>query len=90
MMIENGTPGRWVYKRDPAITCPRGDAIHTSPDGVPYLDPAAVLLFKAKYRREKDELDFANALLRLTPADRARLKDWLAATHPNHEWSEAL
>jgi len=90
MMIENGTPDRWIYKRDPAITCPRGDAIRKSPDGVPYLDPAAVLLFKAKYRREKDELDFANALPRLTPADRARLKGWLAATHPGHEWDKAL
>jgi len=90
MMIENGTPDRWVYKRDAAITCPRGDAIRRSPDGIPYLGPAAVLLFKAKYRHEKDDLDFANALPRLTPADRARLKDWLAATHPGHEWSKAL
>lgn len=90
MMIEPGTPYLWVYKRDPAITRPRAEMVAVTPDGLPYLKPAAVLLFKAKYRRDKDELDFANALPRLEPSERAWLKACLATAHPRHEWAKLL
>jgi hypothetical protein len=90
MMIEPGTPDLWVYKRDAAITRPRAEMVAVTPDGIPYLKSAAVLLFKAKYRRDKDELDFANALPRLEPSERAWLKACLATAHPGHEWAKLL
>ncbi len=90
MMIEPGTPDLWVYKRDAAITRPRAEVIAVTPEGLPYLKPAAVLLFKAKYRRGKDELDFANALPKLEPLERAWLKARLATAHPGHEWASLL
>ena len=90
MMIEPGTPDLWVYKRDATITRPRADMVAVTPDGIPYLKPAAVLLFKAKYRRDKDELDFVNALPRLEPSERAWLKACLATAHPGHEWAKLL
>ena len=58
MMVERGTRDTWIFKRDRAIFSNRSDAIWTNDDGIPFLNPAAVLLFKAKYRREKDEFDF--------------------------------
>lgn len=90
MMLERGTPERWVYKRDPAISAPRAAMIRRSVTGIPYLAPAAVLLFKAKYRRDKDEADFINAMPRLDPRDRAMLRDWLDIAHPGHAWRDLL
>lgn len=90
MMLEPGTPEVWAYKRDPTLRVPRADMIARTADGIPYLVPAAVLLFKAKYCRVKDERDFALALPRLPEPERARLRDWLDRFHPGHPWRDAL
>ena len=90
MMIERGTPSTWVYKRDPTIRAARSEAIRTDEKGIAYLAPAAVLLFKAKHRRPKDETDFERALPKLSLADRVILKQWLDIAHPGHAWRDAL
>lgn len=90
VMIEPGTPEIWVYKRDPRIARPRTAMVARTPDGLPYLKPAAVLLFKAKHRRPKDEIDFRNALPKLDEAERAWLKACLDAAHPGHAWARSL
>ncbi|MBX3537565.1 MAG: amino acid transporter [Chelatococcus sp.] len=90
MMIEAGTPETWVYKRDPTIRLPRAEMVATTAEGIPYLKPSAVLLFKAKYRRPKDEADFARAMPLMPPAERAWLKGCLDRLHPGHEWALAL
>lgn len=86
MMIEPGTPEIWAYKRDPQLIRPRAEMVATTADGVPYLKPAGVLLFKAKHRRPKDEADFENAMPKLPARERSWLKKSLAATHPGHDW----
>lgn len=90
MMVDCGTPDIWVCKRDPAIRMPRPLAIRRSDTSIPYLAPAITLLFKAKYRREKDERDFAMALPKLSATERADLGAWLERVHPGHEWIRLL
>jgi hypothetical protein len=90
MMIEPGTNDTWVYKRDPEITRPRIEMVSLTANGIPYLSPSAVLLFKAKHRRPKDEEDFARAQPRLPLPERRWLKDCLARLHPGHDWLQAL
>ncbi|MQB42375.1 amino acid transporter [Rhizobium sp. ICMP 5592] len=90
MMMEPGTPENWVYKRDTAIVRPRVDMVATTADGIPYLKPAAILLFKAKHSRTKDVIDFENALPKLEASERAWLKACLEVTHPGHEWARML
>ncbi len=90
MMIEPGTPDTWVYKRDPRISVPRAKMVAKTTDGIPYLGPAAILLFKAKYQRPKDEVDFDNAVGRLMVSEREWLKNCLDLLHPGHAWSERL
>lgn len=90
LMIEPGTPSDWVYKRDARITRPRAEMVATTADGLPYLNPAAVLLFKAKHLRDKDRLDFETALPRLATVERAWLRDCLARLHPGHPWIDRL
>ncbi len=80
MKIEDGSPELWVYKRNPAIVVPRADIVAMTPDGIPYLKPATVLLFKAKYQRPKDEIDFENALPKLERVGRAWLKQRVSAS----------
>ncbi len=53
MMMESGTPDRWIYKRNRTIQTARSDAVRVSEAGIPYLAPIQVLLFKAKYCRKK-------------------------------------
>lgn len=90
MMPERGTPATWIYKRDPSLAMPRGDMIRKTADGLPFLAPAAILLFKAKHRRNKDEKDFDLALPRLAASERADLRLWLERLHPDHDWIARL
>jgi len=90
MMIEPGMPETWAYKRDTRISALRSEMVARTADGIPYLRPVAILLFKAKYCRTKDEVDFDNAVQRLTAPERVWLRDCLDLLHPGHAWSERL
>ena len=80
----------WICRRDERIRLPYERIIELSPDGIPYLAPEIVLLFKAKHSRPKDEADFAGVLPLLGPNRRAWLAETLAGVHPGHRWLSAL
>ena len=80
----------WICRRDERIRLPYERIIETTPDGVPYLVPEIVLLFKAKHSRPKDDADFAGTLPLLSPERRAWLRGTLAGVHPGHRWLDAL
>lgn len=80
----------WICRRDAALRRPYADVIRRTADGVPYVAPEIVLLFKAKAARPKDAADFAAALPRLDPAARAWLSHALALVHPGHAWQSGL
>lgn len=90
LMIEEGTPSTWVYKRNHVLTAARNAMVQTTPSGIPYLTPIAVLLFKAKHLRPKDQLDFETALPKLATSEKDRLKSWLVLEHPSHIWLNSL
>jgi hypothetical protein len=76
----------WICRRDETIRLPYSDIIHHTPDGIPYLAPELVLLFKAKHARGKDQADFDGTVPHLTPAQRETLARLLARVHPGHPW----
>jgi len=76
----------WICRRDEAIRLPYRDIIHYTHDGIPYLAPELVLLFKAKHTRPKDQADFDATVPHMTPAQRAALAGLLARVHPGHPW----
>ena len=80
----------WVCKRDERIRLPLERVGWVASDGVPYLAPEVVLLFKAKGRRPKDDADFGSLVPRLGDDARRWLLDALAAVHPGHPWLAAL
>ncbi|WP_433664682.1 nucleotidyltransferase domain-containing protein [Nocardia sp. CA-128927] len=81
---------RWVCRRDASITLPRDELILHTTDGIPYVIPEVVLLFKAKARRAKDEADFLDVLPEMDRSRRSRLSGWLSRVHPGHPWLETL
>ncbi|MFC6775703.1 hypothetical protein [Methylobacterium gregans] len=90
MMIEPGTPDRWIYKRDRKIQMARRDAVHVSKTGLPYLAPVNVMLFKAKHCRQKDQTDFEFCRTKFLHEEKEQLMTWLNELHPGHEWIEQL
>jgi Aminoglycoside-2''-adenylyltransferase len=80
----------WICRRDAQIRRPYAEIIERTSDGIPYLAPEIVLLFKAKHGRPKDEADFAGALPLLSAARRSWLADHLAMVHPGHRWLAQL
>jgi hypothetical protein len=80
----------WICRRDETIRLPYAEIIRHTPDGLPYLRPELVLLFKAKHARPKDEQDFAGTLPLLDDAQRSTLTALLARVHPGHPWLARL
>ncbi|HJE24752.1 MAG TPA: amino acid transporter [Methylorubrum populi] len=90
LMIEQGAPDLWVYKRNQAIKMARSDAVRVSEGGIPYLAPMIVVLFKAKHCRDKDRADFELCLPKFSACEMEQLIIWLNDLHPNHEWLTPL
>jgi hypothetical protein len=82
--------GIWICRRDETIRLPYSGIIHRTPDGIPYLAPELVLLFKAKHSRPKDQADFEGTIPHLTTAQRETLAGLLARAHPGHRWLSGL
>ena len=80
----------WICRRDETIRLPYGEIIDHTPDGIPYLAPELVLLFKAKHARPKDQADFDGTIPHMTPAQRQTLAGLLARVHPGHHWQANL
>ena len=80
----------WLYRRDERIRRPATSAIAETPEGIPFLEPEIVLLFKAKAPRPKDETDLAAVLPHLDANRRTWLVDALRLTDPGHPWIELL
>jgi hypothetical protein len=87
----------WVFHRGRRTRRALADITHMSPDGLPFLGPELVLLFKARDRlrardpRDKDEQDFRDVAPLLT----AEQRQWLIPrlTHPGadeHPWLPIL
>jgi uncharacterized protein CbrC (UPF0167 family) len=76
----------WICRHDETIRLAYGEIIRRTPDGIPYLAPEVVLLFKAKHARPKDQADFEETIPHMTPAQRLMLAELLTRVHPGHHW----
>ena len=80
----------WVFRRNPTIRLHAASLISRTAEGIPYVQPEVVLLFKAKEVRPKDEADFAAVLPHLDSGRRLWLRDALTLVHPGHAWLDSL
>lgn len=81
---------RWVYRRNPTVTCPLSRVGVLDPGGLPALAPEIVLLYKAKSPRDRDVTDFEAAHGALSPEGRAWLRRAVERTHPDSPWLPRL
>lgn len=80
----------WICRHDETIRLPYNEIICHTQDGIPYLAPQLVLLFKAKHARPKDQADFDATVPRMTPTQREALAELLAHARPGHPWLSNL
>jgi len=90
VMVEPGDTDRWVFRRNHGVSAPRSEMIGTTAEGIPYLKPHGVLLYKAKAQRDKDHADFDAVLDAITATERRWLRDALSTLHPGHTWLSGL
>lgn len=90
VLLNETKGGNWIFRREPSISFPKSSLFLDSNEGVPYLHPAVVLLYKAKDAREKDHADFnaVNGLLKME--DRDWLRQALRVHAPEHKWIQKL
>jgi hypothetical protein len=89
VLLDEHRGARWVYRRDPAVSRPL-DELGAHRDGVPFLRPEVVLLYKSKGPTATDEADFAAVAPHLAASARSWLSDALRTCAPRHAWLERL
>lgn len=86
--------GFWRYRRDPIVARAVERAFRQTDNGLRYLAPELVLLFKSKntgtHDRPKDQQDFDAVVAQLDDEARAWLRWALVATEPSHAWLQSL
>jgi hypothetical protein len=90
VICDPGEPGQWVNRRLPSMSLPMDQATWADPEGIRYINPEILLLFKARQARPKDEADFEAIVPLLSRHRLTWLKDTLAQVHPGHPWLDRL
>lgn len=89
--------GEWADKRDLAEHAPLDQVTWRDAEGIRYLNPERVLLFKAASPRPKDDRDLRVTVHKLGPDQRTWLRRQIAARYPSgpqqpsgHPWLRIL
>jgi hypothetical protein len=83
-----GDGGRWTNKVLDGHVATVEEVTWVAEDGIRYLLPQIVLVFKARLRRPKDEPDFEATLPVLTAERREWLRNAVTRVAPDHPWLE--
>lgn len=88
--VNPSVDGKWQSKRDPGHVADLDEVTFVHVDGIRYLNPEIVLLFKALGNRPKDEADLAQAWPLLSPEKQSWLRDAVLRLYPDHPWTDRL
>jgi hypothetical protein len=78
--------GKWTNKILPDHVDEVDNVTWVADDGIRYLLPEIVLVYKARLRRQKDDADFEATLPLLSDRRRAWIRTALQSTFPGHHW----
>jgi len=90
ILLNEAVGDLWRFRRNLDVARPLMEIGLRSADGIPFLVPEVVLLYKAKAPRPRDEQDLAAVLPRLDAGRRGWLLRALEACHPGHPWIPRL
>ncbi len=82
--------GLWTNKRLPDHVAPVEDVTWVADDGIRYLNPEIVLLYKSRLDRLKDTRDLDRTWPLLDDRARDWLRDKVGQLHPGHAWLERM
>jgi aminoglycoside-2''-adenylyltransferase len=84
-LLNEHTGQDWIFRRNEAVTRSL-DEVGAERDGVPFLRPEIVLLYKASELSPKNEADFAAVRPHLTETASQWLREALEVNDPWHPW----
>ena len=92
LLLNEGDDHEWRFRKNLDITRPMSLVRLRSPEGVPFLAPEIVLLYKAasSSRRPEDDSDFHVTHGSLGGEQRRWLSSALEMHYPGHPWLEEL
>ena len=91
LMLDESDANVWVSRRDNMIRAPIQEIARTTSTGVRYLAPHIQLYYKAKNRRDIDEIDFDAVLGSGTSMDTSWLRNAISRSYgPQHPWLKRL
>lgn len=90
VLLNEADKANWLFRRDPAICFPYDFVGEISEEGIPYLKPEIVLLYKVKDTRVKDHEDFLAVKGYFNHSQKRWLKEAIQVHTPGHPWLEEL
>jgi hypothetical protein len=90
LLLNDAKGETWHFRRDQRIQRPLHLVGRSSAEGIPYLAPEVVLLYKAQELRATDAADFAVGRDALDGEQRAWLAQALRLTAADHPWLTTL
>ncbi|MEH7884296.1 hypothetical protein V7654_08215 [Bacillus sp. JJ1609] len=90
ILLNESIEREWIFRRDGRIKLPHSSAWCYSKSGIPILNPAIVLLYKAKNTSEKDNHDFMIIKDFLTVNQKMWLRNAVHLQNSKHAWLEYL
>ena len=88
-LLNEHTDLDWIFRRNEGVTRSL-DEVGAERDGVPFLRPEIVLLYKAGEPSPKDEADFVTVGPHLTRTATRWLREALEVVDPRHPWVRQL
>jgi hypothetical protein len=86
VLLNESRLDRWIFRRNTKITYPLSRIGGISREGIPFLSPEIVLLYKAKKPSPKDEADFYHTFKALDGDGRRWLSKAIKKEYPDHPW----
>lgn len=91
LLFNDSEGGEWLFRRNHTIRKPLDAITGWTSQGIPYLIPEIVLLFKAKAPSANDEADLQSCLPLIPDSGRAWLREAIELTYgAEHPWIGSL
>lgn len=90
VFFETAEGEEWLYARDEQVRLPLLALGMETVDGVPYVRPEVVLLYRAPTAGPADDSDLREVAARLSVVGRGWLRDALSTAYPGHRWISEL
>ena len=90
LLLEERQDGDWRFRHDPQVTLPVSELGAITADGLPYIRPEVVLLYRAGDLTPEAESDLEAVVPKLGIGPRCWLAGALDVWSPGHPWMEKL